>query len=89
MTVPNDIAVTLRYFAGAGAAAGIEAEHVTLPAGSTVASALTGAGDRRGPALARVIAASSVLVDGVHQHTGETQLTDGATLDVLPPFAGG
>lgn len=89
MTVPNDITVTLRYFAGAGAAAGIEAEHVTLPAGSTVANALTGAADSRGQALARVIAASSVLVDGIHQHTGEGQLTDGATIDVLPPFAGG
>jgi molybdopterin converting factor small subunit len=89
MTVSTNIEVTLRYFAGAGAAAGIEAEHVTLPAGSTVANALAEACDRRGPALARVIAASSVLVDGTHQHTRETPLTNGATLDILPPFAGG
>jgi len=87
--VSNDIAVTLRYFAGAGAAAGVETEPVRLPSGSTVANALAGAGDRRGLALALVIAASSVLVDGIHQHTGEATLTNGATLDVLPPFAGG
>lgn len=87
--MPDTLMVTLRYFAGAGAAAGVEEERVPMPAGSTIADALAGAGDRRGPALARVIAASSVLVDGVHQHGGADALRDGATLDVLPPFAGG
>ncbi|RYV50810.1 MoaD/ThiS family protein [Pengzhenrongella frigida] len=87
--MPDTLMVTLRYFAGAGAAAGVEEEQAALPVGSTVADALGGAGDRRGPALTRVIAASSVMVDGVHQHTREATLRDGATLDVLPPFAGG
>ena len=84
-----EVTVTLRYFAGAAAAAGAEEERVRLPVGSTVADALRDAGDRRGAALARVIAASSVLVDGVHQRAGAAGLTDGVTLDVLPPFAGG
>lgn len=84
-----EVVVTLRYFAGAGAAAGVEEEQVAVPAGSTVADALAVACDRRGPALARVIAASSVLVDGIHQRAGDVVLTDGARLDVLPPFAGG
>jgi len=89
MTVQDDVVVTIRYFAGAAAAAGLEEERVTLPPGAAVADALAGAGARRGPALARVIAASSVLVDGVHHRTGDAALAGGATLDVLPPFAGG
>lgn len=85
----NEVLVTLRYYAGAAAAAGLDEERIALPAGSTVADALASAGDRRGPALARVIAASSVLLDGVHQHSGDATLAAGTTLDVLPPFAGG
>lgn len=89
VAVAGDIEVTIRYFAGAAAAAGLEEERVTLPAGATVADALAGAGARGGAALARVIAASSVLLDGIHHRTGEATLVDAATLDVLPPFAGG
>ena len=89
MTVQNNIVVTIRYFAGAAAAAGLEEECVTLLPGSTVADALAGASTRRGPALARVIAASSILVDGVHDRTGQATLAGATTLDVLPPFAGG
>ena len=85
---PHDVVVTVRYFAGARAAAGLEQERVTLPLGSTVADALRRA-STRGPALARVIAASSVLVGGVHRRFADATLIDGATLDVLPPFAGG
>ena len=86
----DDVVVTIRYFAGAARAAGLEQERVTLPPGSTVADALAGAGARCGPALARVIAASSVLVDGVHDRTGQSTLVGATTtLDVLPPFAGG
>lgn len=85
---PHVVVVTLRYFAGARAAAGVEEERVALPIGSTVADALRRV-SVRGPALARVIAASSVLVDGVHRRSADATLIDGATLDVLPPFAGG
>jgi len=85
----NDVHVTMRYYAGASAAAGLDEERVTMPAGSTVADALAAARERLGPALARVLAASSVLLDGVHQHGGDAPLAAGMTLDVLPPFAGG
>ena len=90
LAVPGDVELTIRYFAGAAAAAGLEEERVTLPAGTTVADALAGAGARRGPALARVIAASSLLIDGIHHRTSDaTPLAGTTTLDVLPPFAGG
>jgi molybdopterin converting factor small subunit len=36
-----------------------------------------------------VLAVASFLVDGVTRHDRETALPAGATVDVLPPFAGG
>jgi len=42
-----------------------------------------------GAALTRVLAASSFLVDGVSVRSPAYRLDDGATVDVLPPFAGG
>lgn len=81
--------VTLRYFAGAGAAAGVPEERVTAPEGSTVADLIAAACDRRGPDLARVAPACSVLVDGELDAERGTVPVDGATVDLLPPFAGG
>jgi len=43
----------------------------------------------RGPALARVLSVSSFLVDGTVCRSATAALPDGATVDVLPPFAGG
>ncbi|MDR7301523.1 MoaD/ThiS family protein [Haloactinomyces albus] len=42
-----------------------------------------------GDALARVIAASGFLLDGIAVRDRSTEVTEGAQLDVLPPFAGG
>jgi molybdopterin converting factor small subunit len=42
-----------------------------------------------GEALARVLAACSLLLDGLAVHERGAELPDGATVDVLPPFAGG
>ena len=42
-----------------------------------------------GDALARVLAASSFLLDGLAVHDRALPPPDGAVLDVLPPFAGG
>ncbi len=81
--------VTVRYFAGAGAAAGVAEERVTLADGSTTADLVSDAGRRRGPDLVRVAAACSVLVDGRPDHDRSRVLTDGVTVDLLPPFAGG
>ena len=76
--------VTLRYWAAARAAAGVEAEPGR---GATVAEILDGA-CRAHPGLTRVVAAASVLLDG--EAVGRTDgVPHGAVLDVLPPFAGG
>jgi molybdopterin converting factor small subunit len=78
--------VTVRYWAGARAAAGAETE--TVPAG-TVGDLLASIGAR--PGLARVLRSCSLLVDGMAVHRSETgrPLSPGATIEVLPPFAGG
>lgn len=79
-------AILIHYWAGAKAAAGVDSEQIEA---STVASALARAiGTDRGE-LARVIARSSLLLDGVVVHDQTTALSDGQTLEVLPPFAGG
>ncbi|HEX6498539.1 MAG TPA: MoaD/ThiS family protein [Micromonosporaceae bacterium] len=78
--------VTVRYFAGARAAAGTSEEKIAV-------SSLTGLVDdlvaRHGERLGKVLAISSYLVDGVAWHDRDATLPDGATVDVLPPFAGG
>jgi sulfur-carrier protein len=75
--------VTVRYWAGAKRAAGVEKE--TLAAG-TLAELRALLAAR--PELAKVSAVASFLVDG--RQAGEnTVLRDGAEVDVLPPFAGG
>ncbi len=76
--------VTVRYFAGARAAAGVAQE--SLPA-STLGELRDLLAVR--PALTRVVAAASFLVDGVSVRDPAYRLGVGATVDVLPPFAGG
>jgi sulfur-carrier protein len=77
--------VTVRYWAGAQAAAGRAEE--TLAVG-TVGELIAAIGDR--PALARVIPACSLLLDGLALHGDHSvRLPHGAVVDVLPPFAGG
>ena len=78
--------VTVRYFAGARAAAGTDSEQV--PAGS-LAELVSGLGARHGAPLTRVLGAASFLVDGVAAGDREVALRPGCTVDVLPPFAGG
>ena len=94
MSVPTDtrlatVTVSVRYFAGAKAAAGTRAEPVTLPAGATVADLVTALAADHGDALARVLGAASFLLDEVAVRDRSTVLADGAVFDVLPPFAGG
>ncbi|MFI9815188.1 MoaD/ThiS family protein [Saccharothrix variisporea] len=83
------VELTVRYFAGARAAAGVPDESVALPGGATVAAALAAVEERHGEKLARVLAACSFLLDGVAVRDRETPLPANAQLDVLPPFAGG
>ncbi|HEX4252961.1 MAG TPA: MoaD/ThiS family protein [Pseudonocardia sp.] len=79
----------MRYFAGARAAAGVPDESFPVPAGGTVNDVLELVSARHGAALARVLTASSLLLDEVAVRDRSLRLRAGATLDVLPPFAGG
>jgi sulfur-carrier protein len=85
---PDGIPVTIRYFAAARAAAGVDAETVILRPGTTVAALverLAVAGTR----LATVLSRCSYLCDGIAVRDEATVLRSGDTIDVLPPFAGG
>lgn len=82
--------VLVRYFAGARSAAGVAEESITLTEGDrSVAAALAAIRGRRGPELDRVLAACSFLLNGVAVRDHAQTVTDGAELDILPPFAGG
>ena len=81
--------VTVRYFAAARAAAGVDAEPLDVPAGGSSRTCLTAARTRHGTELARVLERCSFLLDEVAVRDRTTRLPDHATLDVLPPFAGG
>lgn len=76
--------VTVRYWAGARAAAGVDAETL---AGDTVGAVLAAAVQAH-PELERVVAVSTFLLDG-RASERTASLRDGLTLEVLPPFAGG
>ena len=81
--------VVVRYFAAARAAAAVEVEKVQLPIGSTVDALLAAVRDQHGPDLARVLERCSFLLDEVAVRDRSVPLGENATLDVLPPFAGG
>jgi sulfur-carrier protein len=80
------MSVTVRYFAGARAASGVDTE--TRDASSLddlVGQIVADHGER----LERVLTACSFLVDGTSTRNRALQLSPGAVVDVLPPFAGG
>lgn len=77
---------TVRYFAGARTAAGATEEPI--PAGLTRDGLIGVLTERHGERLALVLKAASFLRDGVAWRD-ESPLAVGATVDVLPPFAGG
>lgn len=76
--------VQVRYWAGAQAAAGVETESLT---GDTVSAVLDRATAAH-PGLESVLTVASVLVDGRRAGRDEA-VSDGSTVEVLPPFAGG
>jgi molybdopterin synthase sulfur carrier subunit len=77
--------LVVRYFAGARAAAGSSEEKVEA---STLGELLATVGAER-PRLAEVLRACSFLVDGLAWKDRSAALPESATVDVLPPFAGG
>ncbi len=80
-------AVVVRWYASAAEAAGTAEETVE---GTSVAELLASARARHGERLSRVLDVCSVLVDGQRTAADDPRpLEAGATVDVLPPFAGG
>ena len=77
--------VTVRYWAGVRAAAGVAESR--LAGVSTVDDLVAHLSTAR-PGLLAVLPVCSVLVGG-RASTGADQIAPGAVVEVLPPFAGG
>lgn len=77
---------TVRFWAGARAAAGTDTD--TVPAPTTVADLSTLLLARH-PGLASVLPVCSVLVDGLATGAPDDAVPAGSVVEVLPPFAGG
>ena len=77
--------VTVRYWAGARAAAGVDEETVE---GVGTVGDLTGRLLSERPALAAVLPVCTVLVEG-RASSPDAPLPAGSVVEVLPPFAGG
>ncbi|BBX31855.1 MULTISPECIES: MoaD/ThiS family protein [Mycolicibacterium] len=88
MTAQTTVQVTVRYFAAAAAAAGVETETLDLSSGTTVAELVEQLG-RGNAALARVLLRCSFLCDGIAVRDVSKVIATPQTVDVLPPFAGG
>ena len=78
--------VTVRYFAGARAAAGVDTETCAAGTLEELVGAIVAA---HGERLEKVLTACSFLVDGTQTRDRALLLEPGAVVDVLPPFAGG
>lgn len=76
--------IRVRYFAAAAEAAGTEAED----RGEPTLQALRAAVVAEHPPLAGILPRCAILVDGVRTDA-DAALEGAATVDVLPPFAGG
>lgn len=81
----TDSTVTVRYWAGARAAAGVDSDVVD---GCATVGDVVAAVDALHPGLARVTAVSTLLLGG-RAVQREQPAPDGSELEVLPPFAGG
>jgi molybdopterin synthase sulfur carrier subunit len=84
----TDVRLTVRYFAAASAAAGVEQEVLSVPQGASIAQIVAILAERNAD-LARVLQRCSYLRDGIAVRDLSWSVTSGQTLDVLPPFAGG
>jgi molybdopterin synthase sulfur carrier subunit len=80
------MAVTVRYFAGARAASGVDTETLDAASLDELVGQIV---DAHGEKLERVLTACSFLVDGTSTRDPAVRLFPGAVVDVLPPFAGG
>jgi molybdopterin converting factor small subunit len=78
--------VTVRYFAGARAASGVDTEARDAASLDELVEQIV---EDHGERLERVLTACSFLVDGTSTRDRALQLSPGSVVDVLPPFAGG
>jgi molybdopterin synthase sulfur carrier subunit len=84
--------VTLRFFAAARAAMGLDEIHCVseqAPTLGELVSTLAPASGVDPDELAAVLERSSFLVDGVSTRDRSLVVASGAVVDVMPPFAGG
>jgi molybdopterin converting factor small subunit len=93
-SAPEVGCITVRYWAAARAAAGVDTDVVAAPEGSTLADVLAAVRalhvDR--PRLAQVLAVCSVLVGDRPvgaADPGDVVVRAGDRVELLPPFAGG
>jgi molybdopterin synthase sulfur carrier subunit len=78
--------ITVRYFAGARAASGVDTETRSAETLDELVGQIV---EEHGEKLERVLTACSFLVDGTSTRDRALRLSPGAVVDVLPPFAGG
>ena len=77
---------TARYYGSASAAATDSEDRSER----TVLEFLTAAEADHGAELAKILKVASVLINGeAADLIGDAEIPEGATVDVLPPFAGG
>jgi len=79
--------VTVRYFAAAAEAAGVDEERLELNDGATLGSLRDELVTRYGAPMQRVLRSGSFLVDGTVRREAGHPLAE--RVDILPPFAGG
>jgi molybdopterin converting factor small subunit len=79
------VAVTVRLFAAARAAAGVSEVLVDSASAQEIVNELIATYS----GLGQVLTKCSYLLDEVALHDLSVHIDDGSTLDVLPPFAGG
>ena len=88
----SETSLSVRYWAGARAAAGVAQERVEIGTGTTLDALVALLVARHGPELERVLAVCSVLVGERpvgRAEPGEVTLRPGDSIEFLPPFAGG
>ena len=86
--------VTVRYWAAARAAAGVESDVVPLDGGTTLADVLAAVRSLHADSdrFSGVVAVCSVLVGDrpvASARPADVQVCAGDTVELLPPFAGG
>ncbi len=89
---PDEMTMTVRYWASIRAAAGCAEEQVSVRVGTTLGGLAALLKARHGDEFARVVAVCSVLVDDNPAGTRDPEsvvLPAGASVEFLPPFAGG